>query len=96
MLHIRGNALGLAMFVVGGVIAGIGGFVFKLGDAPIMIMVGVALFIMDLIIRLRVRNQTGWLMSKQLGGYFFFIPVWLLGILVILLNIANGLNLIPQ
>lgn len=90
MLHVRGNALGLIMFVIGGVIAGVGGFIFKLGDAPIMIMVGVALFLMDMIIRLRVRNQAGWLMSKSLGGYFFFVPVWILGILVIILNILNG------
>lgn len=96
MLHVRGNALGLAMFVVGGVIAGIGGFIFKLGDAPTMIMVGVSLVLMDMIIRLQVRTQPGWLMSKQLGGYFFFVPVWLLGIFVIILNILNGLNLIPQ
>lgn len=90
MLHVRGNALGVIMFIIGGVIAGVGGFIFKLGDAPIMIMVGVALFLMDMIIRLRVRNQAGWLMSKSLGGYFFFVPVWILGILVIILNILNG------
>ena len=94
MLHVRGNALGLIMFVIGGVIAGVGGFIFKLGDAPIMIMVGVALFLMDMIIRLRVRNQAGWLMSKSLGGYFFFVPVWILGILVIILNILNGSGLL--
>ena len=94
MLHIRGNALGIAMFVIGGVIAGVGGFILKLGDAPIMIMVGVALLLMDLIIRWQVRNQAGWLMSKQLGGYFFFVPVWILGILVIIINILNGLSLL--
>lgn len=94
MLQSRGNVLGVIMFVIGGVIAGIGGLVFKLGDAPIMIMVGVALFLMDMVIRLRVRTQPGWLMSKQLGGYFFFIPVWLLGLLVIALNIINGLGLL--
>ena len=93
MLHIRGNALGVVMFIIGGVIAGIGGFIFKLTDAPIMIMVGVALFLMDMVIRLRVRHQAGWLMSKQLGGYFFFVPVWILGIFVIVLNILNGLGI---
>ena len=94
MLQSRGNVLGVIMFVIGGVIAGIGGLVFKLSDAPIMIMVGVALFLMDMIIRLRVRTKPGWLMSKQLGGYFFFIPVWLLGVFVIILNIINGLGLL--
>jgi len=94
MVHSRGNVLGVIMFVIGGVIAGIGGLVFKLGDAPIMIMVGVALFLMDMVIRLRVRTQPGWLMSKQMGGYFFFIPVWLLGLFVIAINIINGLGLL--
>lgn len=94
MLHIRGNALGIAMFVIGGVIAGIGGFIFKLGDAPTMIMVGTALLLMDMIVRIRVRNQPGWVMSKQAGGYFFFVPVWLLGILVIIINILNALQLL--
>lgn len=94
MYHIRGNALGVAMFVAGGVIAGIGGFVFKLGDAPTMIMVGIALILMDLIIRLRVRSQPGWLMSKQLGGYFFFVPVWILGIFVVVINVLNGSGLL--
>ncbi|HAX70916.1 MAG TPA: hypothetical protein DCY14_14985 [Anaerolineae bacterium] len=94
MLQSRGNVLGVIMFVIGGVIAGIGGLVFKLGDAPIMIMVGVALFLMDMVIRLRVRTQPGWLMSKQMGGYFFFIPVWLLGLFVIAINIINGLGLL--
>jgi hypothetical protein len=94
MVHSRGNVLGVIMFIIGGVIAGIGGLVFKLGDAPIMIMVGVALFLMDMVIRLRVRTQPGWLMSKQMGGYFFFIPVWLLGLFVIAINIINGLGLL--
>ena len=94
MYHIRGNPLGVAMFVAGGVIAGIGGFVFKLGDAPTMIMVGIALILMDLIIRLRVRSQPGWLMSKQLGGYFFFVPVWILGIFVVVINVLNGSGLL--
>ena len=94
MLHIRGNALGIAMFVVGGLIAGIGSFVFKLGDAPTMIMVGVAIFLMDMIIRLRVRSQNGWLMSKSLGGDFFFAPAWIVGIVVALINVLNGLKLL--
>jgi hypothetical protein len=82
------------MFIVGGVIAGVGGFVFKLGDATVMIMVGAALFLMDLIIRVRVRNQKGWLMSKLLGGYFFFVPVWILGVVVIVVNTLNGLGIL--
>ncbi|MBN8583168.1 MAG: hypothetical protein J0L96_21065 [Anaerolineae bacterium] len=94
MIHARGNVLGIIMFIVGGVIAGVGGFVFKLGDATVMIMVGTALFLMDLIIRLRVRNQKGWLMSKLLGGYFFFVPVWILGVIVIVVNTLNGLGIL--
>ena len=94
MLPIQGNALGFAMFITAGVIAGIGGLLLKLGDTPIMIMVGVALLLMDLIIRLRVRNQPKWLTAKHLGGYLFIVPVWVVGIFIIVLNVINGLQLI--
>ena len=89
ILSIRGNALGFAMFIISGLVAGVGGLVLRLEDAPVMIGVGVTLFLMDMVVRLRERPSTGWLTQKQLGGYLIFMPVWTLGILVILLNILN-------
>lgn len=93
MMRIRGNGLGLLMFVVAGVLAGVGGLILNLEDAPVMIMVGLALFLMDFIIRLFAREQEKWLTASHLGGYLFIAPVWVIGIFVIVLNIINGLQL---
>lgn len=90
-LSIRGNALGLMMFVAGGVIAGVGSFVLRLGDVPVMLMVGVALITMDLLFRVRVRPAPGWLMQPQFGGFLLFVPVWIAGLAVIGINIVNSL-----
>mgnify|MGYP000942245792 CR=1 FL=1 len=91
MLPIRGNALGLAMLVVTGAIAAVGGLVLQLGDALVMIAVGGALIVMDLAVRWRVRPAPGWLMQSHAGGYLFFVPVWVAGGVVILINVINAL-----
>lgn len=91
LIHIKGNVLGFAMFVVATLVAG-AGLLLKLPDAPVMIAVGIALILMDLIIRLLSRSQKGWLMAKEQGGYLFFIPVWIFGIVVIVINIINALS----
>jgi hypothetical protein len=54
-----------------------------------MIAVGTALIGMDLIIRLTVRTAQGWLTRPQFGGYFFFVPVWAVGLAIILVNLIN-------
>ncbi len=91
LLPIRGNALGLAMIVATGAIAGIGSLAFKLGDALVMLSVGGALIVMDLLVRLRFRPATGWLTQSQFGGSLFVAPVWGVGILIIVINIVNTL-----
>lgn len=80
------------MFIMGGVVAGFGGLLLKLPDAVVMIGVGLALILADAIFRLRSRPEPGWVTSKELGGYFFFLPVWILGVLVVILNIINGIQ----
>ncbi len=91
LIPIRGNALGLAMVVVTGVIAGVGSLVFRLGDALVMMSVGAALIAMDVLIRLRARPAAGWLTQRQFGGYFFFAPVWVVGVVIIAVNIISVL-----
>lgn len=87
MIPIRGNALGLAMLVVTGAIAGIGSLLFKLPDAVVMISVGGALLVMDVLIRLRARPATGWLTQSQFGGFLFIAPVWAIGVFVMGANV---------
>jgi hypothetical protein len=89
LLRIRGNALGFAMIVASALVAGVGGFVLHLADAPVMIGVGISLILMDLFIRLRSRPAPGWLTQSQWGGYLFFVPVWVVGIVMIVVNIVN-------
>jgi hypothetical protein len=91
LIPIRGNALGLAMVVVTGMIAGLGSLVFRLDDALVMMSVGAALIAMDVLIRLRARPAAGWLTQSQFGGYFFFAPVWVVGLVIIAVNVINVL-----
>ena len=91
ILHIRGNALGLAMIVVTGAIAGVGGLVLHLADAIVMGAVGLALIAMDLLIRLSSRTAPGWLTRREFGGNLFFLPIWVVGLVVIAANIVNTL-----
>ena len=89
LLPLRGNALGIMMLVVSALIAFAGGFLRKLPDAPVMIAVGVGLILMDAVARLRFRRQRGWLTRRVFGGYLFVLPVWGIGLIVILINVIN-------
>ncbi len=91
-MFIQGNKLGLLMFVICGLVAGGGGFLLKLPDVVTMIGVGLALFLMDIIVRFRSHGFPNWLMSKEVGGYLYFIPAWIGGIVVIAINIISRLQ----
>ncbi len=84
---LRGNWLGVGMFVVGGLVAGVLGFVFKLPDAPAMIGVGITLIVLDFAFRVSNMNMPRWLVSRDAGGFFFFVPIWGLGIFAVILNL---------
>ena len=51
--------------------------------------VGVLLILVDLILRMRGKEKDKWLMGSQTGGYLFFIPVWIFGIVVVVANLVN-------
>jgi hypothetical protein len=79
------------MFVTCGLIAAAGGLLLRLSNPIIMMSIGLALIMMDLLIRLKRRGARRWLLRDTTGGTLFAIPVWIVGILVILLNIVNSL-----
>lgn len=87
-LPLRGNALGLAMIVVTGAIAGLGSLALHLPDLVVMLGVGGALVVMDLLIRWMARPARGWLLQSQFGGYLFVAPAWGVGLLIIAANLA--------
>lgn len=90
LIPIRGNMLGIALFVLAAIPALILGFVLKLSDAATMIGVGLFLLVVDLLIRAASRSKKGWLFQRELGGYLFFVPVWVLGIIVVVINLVGG------
>jgi len=86
---IQGNLIGFLMFIVAAVVIAICYFVFKLPDTFVMIAGGATLIVVDLAMRLVKSKEKGWLMSKNYGGYLYFAPVWIFGIIVIIINIIN-------
>ena len=92
MIWIRSNAWGLAMIFVGGLIAGVGSFIFKVADAPVLMSVGVALVAMDVTVRVHYRNRPAWIVHRQSGGHLWLVPVWAIGVVVFAANLLKVLN----
>lgn len=96
MIWSRGNWLGLIMFVASAPVALIAGYVLKLGDAKTMAAVGVSLIAMDLAFRLFMAREGNRFFGKETGGYFFFVPVWVLGLVVFGGNLLRVFGVIKQ
>ena len=86
---LRSNYWGIGMFVVAGLLAGLGSVAFKLADAPVLIGVGASLILMDLLLRLRSRYVQRWLLNGEAGGYLLAIPVWIVGVVVVVANLLR-------
>ncbi len=89
---LQGNLLGLLMFVFAAMFVAVGAFVLKQPDWIVMITAGGVLTITDLIFRVLQRRPSGWLMAKNLGGYLYFIPVWVFGLVVAAVNLISHLT----
>ena len=88
---VNGNLIGFAMLIVSALVFVLPAYLLKLPNAPVMIGVGILLIALDLAVRLTVRGKERWLMGNRTGGYLFFIPVWIFGITVIIINVVNAL-----
>ncbi len=88
---INGNLVGFGMVILSALLVALPGYLLKWPDAVTMSGVGALLILADLTLRLQNQNSKKWLMSQQTGGYLFFIPVWVFGIGVVMLNIVNAL-----
>ncbi len=95
-MFVRGNLLGVGMLAVGAVVAAVGGFVLKFGDHTTMIAVGLTIFVLDAVVRLSGRDRPGWLFGAERGGFFFFVPIWLVGVLVVAGNALIGAGVIRK
>jgi hypothetical protein len=83
--------LTVILIVASALVAGVGSLLLRLGDALVMGSVGVAMILMDLGVRLLWRRESGWLTKKHLGGFLYIVPVWVVGIVVIGVNVLNSL-----
>lgn len=83
------NMLGVIWIVLGGVVAGVGSLVFKLPDAIVMMAVGGALTLADGLWRARSFGAGGWLTDRALGGSLSVLPIWGVGLIVLLINAAR-------
>lgn len=90
-MFIQGNILGLTMFVTCGLVA-IASILLKIPDAVGLMGLGLALFLMDMIVRVRSRTLPNWLMSKEIGGYLYFIPAWIGGLVIIAINLISAVS----
>jgi hypothetical protein len=88
-MFIQGNLRGFGIFIISGAVVAISYFLLKLPDFAVMISGAVTLIVVDLILRLMKKNEKGWLMGKNFGGYLYFAPVWIFGIIVIIINVIN-------
>ena len=88
---INGNLVGFGMVVLSALLIALPGYLLGWANAPIMCGIGVLLIAADLILRSRSKGKEKWLMGQQTGGYLFFIPVWVFGIVIVAANVANVL-----
>jgi hypothetical protein len=86
----NGNLVGFGMVVLSALLIALPGYLLKLPNAPVMIGVGALLVAADLMIRVLRRSRERWLFSSLTGGYLFFIPVWIFGVVVIVVNLINA------
>lgn len=88
MLNI--NMPGIAMFVLGGVVAAIA-LLLKIPDAYAMLTIGAVLIVADLIWRARSFGARGWLTGRAFGGSLSVLPIWGVGVAVIVINAVQML-----
>ena len=89
---IRGNGWGFAIVVVGGLLGGMSSYFLKLKDAQAMIILGTVWALMDLIVRLRSRYQPRWLLNRQAGGFIWYIPIRVFGLVILLVNTIQAIT----
>lgn len=77
------------MFIVAAVVVALGFFVLRLPDPIVMMAAGATLVVVDLAMRLAKMKESGWLMSNKFGGYLYFAPVWIFGVIVVVINVVN-------
>ena len=77
------------MCILAAIVIAVGYFALKLPDSLVMIAGGAVLILVDAALRLRKKENQGWFWRKEFGGYLFFAPVWIFGLIVVIVNAVN-------
>jgi hypothetical protein len=81
------NTLGTALIIVAGFLVSVGHFLLRLPDSFVITVGGSVLILVDLVVRLKNRDQGEWVLSAEAGGNFLLVPVWFLGAVLITLQL---------
>ncbi len=89
MAFLIGNWTGAIMFAIAfGIAVGLGHLVGLTAEGPMMIMAGPPCLGMDLAYRARYGGKR--LFHPECGGSLFFLPVWVLGIVWMVLGSVDA------
>ncbi len=83
---IRANGWGIAMTVTGGLLGGVSSYFLRLTDPQALMTLGAAWILFDGSLRLSRRGQTHWWLSRQAGGWLWYVPVWVFGLVIMLIS----------
>lgn len=88
----RGNGWGIGLALAGSLIGGLFSYVFKLSDPQALMIVGGTWGILDVLLRLSRRQGPRGLLDRQSGGVVWSIPVWMLGLVMLLISAGAALT----
>lgn len=83
---IRWNGWGFIIVGVGGLLGGMSSYFLRLQDPQALLILGTAWIVMDVIVRLRSRYHPRWLLNRLAGGHIWYAPMWVLGLVIVLVN----------
>lgn len=79
---IHGNGWGIGLALIGGLAGGMSSYFLKLADPQALLVVGAVWTVLDGLLRVLRRRLPGALFDRQIGGVVWFLPVWALGIVL--------------
>lgn len=89
---LRGNGWGIGLALTGGLIGGLCSYFLKLSDPHALMIVGGVWVALDLLLRLSRRQGPRALLERQTGGLIWSIPVWVLGLVMLLISAGVALT----
>ncbi len=90
---LRGNGWGIAIAVTGGLLGGMSSYFFRLPDPQALMILGATWMALDGGLRSARRHLPRWWISHRAGGFIWFVPVWILGFVIVVVSGITSLVL---